>query len=362
MLIGYPYSAASQDLWLYADETVVHTGGTTVVKKPVAWNPGSPLYGYRKSLQGISLRRRIVTSAAVSQVSPSTYSQFTPFNDPSDPANIWAYNNCYPMALYAVSKRLLFTCQHCFPSSEGFRNPAEKWSGTVFPVGSLNDKISGFEWMDKDNNITDSFSTADVLAPYDSNASPVLTDTGRDLSLTELPSDLSFEPLKIVNYLNLAPDATVWILDSAMKIVRSKIVNLGVKLQGYIGPSRDDMLLQTVNPAGSANVDVYTYLHDSGSVCLVEISPPTSAAAGDGVLGLVAAHLHFGGSAFIPEFYGGFEVPGDIGAQAELYDYRSYAEAIGAPMTVVAAKRQHTNFVLVNSMDRLLEKVQALQL
>ena len=122
------------------------------------------------------------------------------------------------------------------------------------------------------------------------------------------------------------------------------------------------MVLQTVNPAGSANVNVYTYLHDSGSVCLVEISPPTSAAAGDGVLGLVAAHLYVGGAQFAPEFYGGFEVPGDIGAQAELYDYRSYAEAIGSPMTVVAAKRQHTDFVLVNSMDRLLEKVQALQL
>jgi hypothetical protein len=361
MLIGYPYSAASQDLWLYADETVIHTGGTTVVKKPVAWNPGSPLYGYRKSLQGISLRRRIATSAAVSQVPALSYNQFTPFNDPNDPANFWAYYNCYPMALYAVSKRLLFTCQHCYPSASGLRNPAEKWSGTVFPVGSLNDKISAFEWMDKDNNITDSFSTADVLAPYDSNTSPALPTINRDLSLTELPSDLSFEPLKIVNYLNLAPDATVWILDSAMKIVRSKIIKLGV---APITPTmaRDNMFLQTVNPAGSANVNVFSYLHDSGSVCLVEVSPPTSAAAGDGVLGLVAAHLVSGGSSFAPEFYGGFEVPGYIGAQAEVYGYRSYAEAIGSPMTVVAAKRQHTNFVLVNSMDRLLEKVQALQL
>ena len=46
------------------------------------------------------------------------------------------------------------------------------------------------------------------------------------------------------------------------------------------------------------NVDDDVYLHDSGSVWLYPISPPSSPAAGDGVMGVAAGHQEFAMSAF----------------------------------------------------------------
>jgi hypothetical protein len=357
----YPYNATTQDLWLYENETIVHTGGTTVVLKPVAWNPNSPLYGYRRSLQGISLRRRLVTSSAATYLSPTQYAQASAINNPANPANTWVFNNCYPMPVYAVSRKLMFCCQHCFASS-GARNPTKKWSGGVFPVGSLNDKLMGFQWMDGDNNITDNISPANVIAPYTTDTSPSLVGGG-DAAITELEGELSFEPMKMLDPRNLAPGATIWSVDSAMKIVRLKYLQSPISKQFGINEAREVYDFRIMLPDGSAESDAFYYLHDSGSVAFGVISEPTSAAAGDGVLGLIPRHMVAGGE-FKGTSVGYGEYPG-YGAIASLprgTNFRDYFAARGYPLDYVQAKRQHTNFALVSTCDRIVEKVNQLSI
>jgi hypothetical protein len=356
-LIGYPYSAASQDLWLYAPETIVHSGGSTVVESPVAWNPGSPLYGYRRSLQGISLRKRYASNINLN----ASYFQY---NDPNDPANKWVYNNCYPMAFLAITRKHLFTCAHCYGRTvSAVRNPAQKWSGTVWTPNTLNDKLTAFKWMDSDNNISDSFETTQVIAPYGVDTTPPLT-TDADVLLSELEGTLSFEPLQVVDFLNLAPNATMWLVDSTMKIIRMKTVSSSVGYSSVSGTSQERLTVQSMLPDGSATAIVQFFLHDSGSFLLAEIRPPSSPAAGDGIMGLVASHVYTGGSFYSPAgFYGELSAPGQWGSAPNPINIRQYTEDTGFEMKpLIHAKRQHTDLVLVNEMDRLLERVQAIQL
>lgn len=352
-LIGYPYSAATQDLWLYAPETIVHTGGTTVVDSPVAWNPGSPLYGYRWSLQGISLRKRYAT---VSSPNPA----FFPYNDPNDPANKWVYNNCYPMAFYAITRKHLFTCAHCYSrSTSAVRNPTQKWSGTMWTPDTLNDKLTAFKWMDGDNNISDSFETSQVLAPYGTDGAPF---SGADLVLSELEGTLSFQPMQIVDFLNLAPGATLWLLDSTMKIIRMKLTKAFVNYNQFINQSQERLEVVSMLPDGSAPADINFFLHDSGSVLLVEIEPPSSPAAGDGIMGLVASHAFSGGSYFSSAgFYAELSAYGYRGSAPNPINLRNYTESTGYAMKpLVHPRRQHNDLVLASEMDRLLERVQAI--
>lgn len=355
-LIGYPYSAATQDLWLYAPETLVHTGGTTVVESPVAWNPGSPLYGYRWSLQGISLRKRYASNINLN-------SAFFPYNDPNDPANKWAYNNCYPMAFYAITRKHLFTCAHCYGRTvSAVRNPTQKWSGTIWTPNTLNDKLTAFKWMDGNNNISDSFETTEVIAPYGINTTPPLA-TGADVILSELDGTLSFQPMQVVDFLNLAPDATLWLLDSTMKIIRMKLTKAVVE-KNYLGEAQERLNVDAMLPDGSATAPVSFFLHDSGSVLLVEIEPPSSPAAGDGIMGLVASHVFAAGSFYSPAgFYGELSAYGDRGSAPNPINIRSYTASTGYEMKPLAhAHRQHNDLVLASEMDRLLERVQAIDI
>lgn len=361
--LAYPYNATTQDLWLYANETIVHSGGTTVVLKPVAWNPNSPLYGYRRSLQGISLRRRLVTSTAVAHLSALSYAQCAAVNNPADPANQWVFNNCYPMPVYAVTKKLMFCCQHCFLLSAGARNPALSWSGGVFSVDSLNDKLMGFQWMDGDNVITDDISPSDVIKPYNSDTVPSLTTT-QDLAITELAGsrELSFEPMKIVDPRTLAPGSTLWSVDSAMKIVRLKYIKSPITplYQGST-EARERYDLRTMLPDGSAESFVHYYLHDSGSVAFGVISEPTSAAAGDGVLGVVPKHLYNGAEFNTQSFgYGEYEGFGAIASLSRGSTIRNYFTQRGYPLNYQQALRQHTDLALVSTCDRIVEKVDQL--
>jgi hypothetical protein len=365
-LIGYPYSAATQDLWLYQQETVTHNAGSTLVEAPVAWNPGSPLYGYRQSLQGISLRKRYVSASAANDptVLPAQYNYFATFNNPADPANKWAFNNCFPMAFFAASKKHLFTCSHCYAQQPNqVRNTSLKWSGTVFTPNSLNDRLVTFKWMNKSNVITDSFETTQVMAPYNADPGTSLV-INTDVSISELEGELSFQPLQVVNFLNLAPGATLWMLDSAMKIVRMRLVKAHVENFFSNLYSEERFVVESMLPDGSATADIFFYQHDSGTILLTEISPPTSAQAGDGVMGLIASHVQVGGYEYLSNvIYGELSAPGYQGSAGTYTKIRDYLADSGYPMRPLAqARRTHTDFVLASQMDHLLREVQDINL
>lgn len=358
--IGYPYSAASQDLWLYTPETISWIGGSAEVLRPSAWNPGSPLYGYRKSLQGISLRKRISTAT-------SLFEPYISINDPDDPANFWAFHNCFPMSFFAVSKKFLFTCAHCYSVTAGtLRNPDLKWAGGVYAVGSYLDATLAFQWMDKDNVVTDSFPTSQVIKAFNQDGSTLITkhaDMWSDVAITELDGVLSFEPLQVVDYLSLKPGSTLWLLDSASKIIRLKLTLASMnRFVIYPNTSREELLTETTDPAGNPAL-TYFYLHDSGSVAFVEIEPPSSPEAGDGIMGLVANHVVTGATS-IPGFQGGYGELSSLGFNGGLpttIQIRDYMASRGYPMLPLRKPlRQHSDLALLSLEDQVRLKVDAL--
>ena len=230
----------------------------------------------------------------------------------------------------------------------------------MFPAGSFNDKCSAFKWMNKDNVITDSFDTSEVISSFNTDSSPSLNLASTDLLLTELPSELSFQPLQVVDFLSLSPGATLWYLDGAMKLIRTRLLDARVR---RVTPtlSAEKIEVEGRVPDGSAFALTSAYMFDSSSVLLVEVSPPTSAAAGDGVMGLVAGHTSTAGLLSVNQLYGELNPPGYVASFPGPNNARSYMEARGYPMLpLVKAKSQHSDFVLVSQMDRLLERVQNL--
>lgn len=363
---GYPYDPSTMDLWLYADEVISHSGGNTTVKTPVAWNPTSPLYPYRKSLHGLALKRRYKTTS-VASLFPSLYAAYSQYNDPSNPANDWVYWNTYPMGFVAPTKRYLPTCGHCYNITVGrARNPSLFWSGGVFAANSFNDRMISFRWMDKDNVITDSFDTTEVLAPYYTNANPAFNINGTDAPFSELPSDLSFDPVKVADIRNLSPGSRFWGLDSNMIISSHEVQSSKVRL--VAGPtigsvaSREDFTSLPLFPDGSKGPSTMSfYTHDSGSIAFVEISPPTSAEAGDGVVALLPRHVFSMGTAYDTTMWSERNSPGYRGSQPFVTTIRSYLESVGDPWTDAQALRQHDDLLLVNQDDRVLERVLAIQ-
>lgn len=364
--IGYPYVSAVQDLWLYEPRTVTWNSGSSsgVFEYPIAWNPGSPLYGYRASLQGISLRWRIATASAATYLAPALYAAYAAINNPATPANKWAFFNCYPMPLYAVSKKFCWTCAHCFGAS-GERNPTRIFRDTVFGPETLNDKLMVSKWMNKDNQITDTVQTDQMLPPFNVDT-PQNFRSGFDLSLTELHNPLSFNPLTVVDVRSLRPGSTMWYIDSAMKIIRFRMDGAGVKRRTVSSSpySFDRVKATAMLPDGSAVASAYAYLHDSGSVFLAEIQPPSSPTAGDGVLGLVPWHQFLGGQlgeTTDHENYGEFTAYGYQGSSPVYSNVRNYMSARFFPMPPAQkAKRQHSDLLLVSTLDRLVEKVNSI--
>lgn len=116
--------------------------------------------------------------------------------------------------------------------------------------------------------------------------------------------------------------------------------------------------LQAVTPDGLTNVLIGHYLHDSGSVLFAEISPPTSAAAGDGVLGLVPAHMYTGGdfTSGNKQLYSEYTSFGRMGSGTPATRMINYAALKGDSFEAQPAKRQHTDFALQSTMDTILQK------
>ena len=364
--IGYPYVAASQDLWLYTPRVInwtVPSAGSASIDFPSAWNPGSPLYGYRGSLQGITIRCRTQSADALTYLGGTSYAYYSTFNNPALPQNKWAFYNSYPMPVYMLGAKLGWTCAHCVASGSVVeRDPAVTWDSVHGP-GSLNYYLQVFEWMNKDNVIDNVRSPSQMLKGY-TRDTPTDLYAGTDLLIVESVTPLTVEPIQVVDLRTLSPGSTVWELDSAMKIIRHKLVGasvysqVGLTSQAVPNIPMGHVALQAVTPDGLTNVLIGHYLHDSGSVLFAEISPPTSAAAGDGVLGLVPAHMYTGGdfTSGNKQLYSEYTSFGRMGSGTPATRMINYAALKGDSFEAQPAKRQHTDFALQSTMDTILQK------
>lgn len=295
MIIPYPYDPVTQDLWLYEPITISWTypsAGTSTVYRPYAWNPNSPLYAYRKSLRGLTARLRTFSTSNLD-------ARYFVYNDPNDPVNRPVYYNSYPMSQRVMANRFMHMCGHCY--SVGFgssvvRDPTKRLidagAGGWYSANSLFDALlsESFRWLDSDNSLIQHVDPQDIIGPYTSDPD-VLSNfaVGLDFAMLETQFDLLAPPVAYVDARTYPYGSNAWMLDSNHKIVRYMFKDQRVQ-SGVLIQSAN---FQTVlNPDGTPNpVEASVFLHDSGTHFLVEVSPPTSAQAGDGVLGFVTQDI-----------------------------------------------------------------------
>lgn len=287
-IIPYQYNPALQDLFLYEDHQVSWTNGSAVYKRPSAWNPTSPLYGYRKSIVGISAAYRTFSTLFSSLKSPPTlisdYYQFNSFTDANKPVYYNSYPPCFPL----ISKRFSAGCLHCFGSVTN-RDESNRFISAINyqPNGALAQRLQ-FRWLNHDNTVADEISGTQVLLSYRKDPQWSDLDATGDLGVVEFTRDIAVNPVTFVDARTAGFGATFWLLDGSMKIIRLRLK------KAFIRRGIEVFTLEPVNPDGSSITTaqkVENFLHDSGSRLFVEVTPPTSTAAGDGILGMVTAHV-----------------------------------------------------------------------
>jgi hypothetical protein len=358
MLIPYTYDPATQDLWLYEDYTVnvtVPSPFTIAAKRPIAWNPNSPLYGYRKSIQGITTRLRTFT-----QFCGNSLAEFySTWNDPALAVNKPVFYNSYPQHFVLISDRFMFGCLHCFGQS-GARNPAQFYVGNGgFTAGGLNDAATMFRWLDADNNVIVTRSPSTVLRGF-------TTDTGyslqcrSDLALFELSSTVTVPPVTVVDPRNFGKDAKMWLLDSNHKIVRLKQYN------SYVAAGVDTYSSTAVAPDGSTLPGTPTvFVQDSGSFCLVEIKPPSDWNLGDGILGVIAAHMDLHDQFLAPSVprvgYEDLTAVGTLANSASVPTHlRDYCAARSSPMVALNQSWRQTALASQTVEQQILTLLQGI--
>jgi hypothetical protein len=327
MLIPYTYSPTTQDLWLYEDYTATYSGGSVATKRPIAWNPNSPLYGYRNSIQGISTRLRVFNNYCGSSLA----THFGSYNNAALDANKPVFYNSFPMHFVLVSDLFMFGCLHCYGQS-GARSATEFYVGNGgYGVNSIFDVTTMFRWLDGDDNVIETRSPSSVLRGFTSHSGYTL-QCRNDLSLFELPSASSVPPVVVVDPRTIGYGATAWMLDSNHKIVRLSHRN------SYVEAGVDKYSFQAVKPDGTALPEsVQMFSGDSQSIVLVEIHPPSDPSAGDGVLGVVSAHVmnpnELAVASDIRAGYGDITAEGTLANSAtSLTHLRDYCSARGSAM------------------------------
>jgi hypothetical protein len=289
MLIAYPYIPAIYDLWLYEDHEISWTfpdPSSMIVKRPYAWNPTSLMYGYRKSVQAIPAVYRLMNTPAGAM----TYGA----NSAADPINRPVFYNSYvPWKSYAFGRRTLIQCEH-WQTSLTYRDPTKNY-GNIFTSGSFFIASTLVRWIAHDNSVFDA-TPSDMLQPY--KKVPVAFGNGwangstgeNDVAITECAFDIPVAPLKMIDARTVPFGAKAFTLDSNFKIAELKWIGCGYQVGS---PTSFAFRTEYVQQAGETDLPLW-FSHDSGSTVFVELKPPTSAEAGDGILALVMYSLESG--------------------------------------------------------------------
>jgi hypothetical protein len=276
-LIPYPYDASTQDIWLYEPHTVSWSTGTAGVFRPYAWNPLSPLYGYRHSLEGIIARYRTFSTAAVNYTGVTEY---LPYNDINDPYNKPAYFNSYPSSGWLMNDVAIMVCGHCFGAaglSRSLDSMEAYWGG----AGSYGNAVQLFRWIRGNGTIVD-VPNSQVLRVFSNDAGYNLQ--GRDVAWNELVSPTSVTPLRLVDNRGMHEGNSAWFIDGSDKIIPAR--------QGLGWYSTPYQFTQTKRYDKPLSLpDLRLYLHDSGSYLIVSIKPPSDPVLGDGIAGIMGFHV-----------------------------------------------------------------------
>lgn len=290
MILPYVYDPVTQDLWLYESVTISWTSpspGSQTIKRPYAWNPNSPLYGYRKSLSGMTARPRQLGNPGPQDL------PWTTINDPANPVNQPVYYNSFPFAQWVVSRKFMTICSHCY-SYFGDRNPSKMFIGVGasghYQTGSYLHAVmtQAFRWIDGDNQLIQELDPTLLMAGYTTDLTnyPGMVNNS-DTGLVESYVDLQAPPIKYVDMRSLPVGYVGWLLDSNHKIIRARF-NKSFVDSGLVGIPVYTLL----NPDGSTPPYSFPFFEgDSSSSLWVELVPPTSKEAGDGVLGFACGGI-----------------------------------------------------------------------
>ena len=304
MLMPYPYNPDIDFLWLYRDETVNYLtpegNPVSVVKKhPYAWNPNSPLYGYRQSLEGLQASVQSLSTNSFNQSTEPWVSFYTHGNPSTANPYFW---NSYPPAGLIVDPNLSIHCRHCYGVSNTINYPGTDssfrgryatgeylYSIPLFrfissadviheyaDIGALWTHIDGVELFGGGNYSDSEFSI------YRRGVLTTITREKSDIAFSVLPTTFPFTPVKMADPRQIYTTALpkLWCVDNNGKICDG--YKLWLQAPGSL-PAVSESTSLVTNGQYSQRENVW--LHDSGNRWFIELQPPTSVAAGDGVLG-----------------------------------------------------------------------------
>jgi hypothetical protein len=153
-------------------------------------------------------------------------------------------------------------------------------------------------WIDHQNNVFET-TPSNILKPYifvpaQFGGIPAVGGISvADCGITECLHDIPVPPFVIADARTVPYGTKAFTCDSNFKIAELNFEICG----NSQNPNNFGMLFSTriKQPAGTTILPIW-FLHDSGSAVFIEMKPPTSAEAGDGVLGLLMFSLESGAS------------------------------------------------------------------
>jgi hypothetical protein len=197
----------------------------------------------------------------------------------------------HPMTFIMLADGFAVSCRHCYGGFDFARDPARRLVGSGgYLIGGRFDSLftASMRWLDRNGNLVFAADPKKVI-PFGSDTfQSIAFQMAIDLTVFECIDQSSVTPVIPVDARSLAYGQTAWLLDSNHKIIRLRSV------KSYVDSGDLRSLFKAVNPDGTESpVDVELFTHDSGTFALAEIKPPTSAAAGDGVMGVLVASVKF---------------------------------------------------------------------
>lgn len=299
MIPASPYNAAVDDLWLYQLESVTYGSVTQTLLRPYAWNPNCSLYGYRNSLQALRASNRTFSTYAIGPfgVPQQDYDHFVTIM-PDNLENRPVYYNSFPPTWVKMSDQHLRVCAHCFDvAANAQRDPNSSFANYY---GDSLQVIMGYRWIKSDNTIINK-TASDFTVPYVFDGEiRAGAPKYQDVACIDLKSSLDVPAVTLANAQSLTQGTPIFCIDSNGKVIDSTFIcswvidtagsvndlNYGFPLVGT-PPTTQGAMWVFVETQGHRNL----WLHDSGDLWFVEISPPSSPEAGDGILAMLPTHL-----------------------------------------------------------------------
>jgi hypothetical protein len=218
---------------------------------------------------------------------------------PDIPANQAVYYNSWPPMWVKMSDHHLYVCRHCFDiASNAQRDPSSSFANYY---GDSIQVTMGYRWIKSDNTIINK-TASDFTMPYvvdgiNQAASPKT----QDVACIDLKSSLDVPAINLANAQSLTQGTPCYCIDCNGKIIQATFIGLWVidTAGSTIDPNYGFPMIGSPSSTQGAMwvfVDTQGYknvwLHDSGDLWFVEISPPSAPEAGDGVLAMLPTHIH----------------------------------------------------------------------